>query len=94
MAIQAMNIAIKNNRKLLPQRDRLKNRLSGFSAEKKTQYNLPKATAKQLKAIRKRLKEERKIRMMKVTLLTIILFFGLICVFAYSADGIVELLTI
>lgn len=94
MAIQAMNIAIKNNRKLLPQRDRLKNRLSGFSTEKKTQYNLPKATAKQLKAIRKRLKEERKIRMMKVTLLTIILFFGLICVFAYSADGIVELLTI
>ncbi len=93
MSANSMSV-INNNRKLLPQRDMFKNRLGGYGAEKKTQYNLPKATTKQLKEIRKRLKEDRKTRMQKVVLLTIILFFGLMCVFAYSADGIVELLTL
>ena len=93
MGILAMNIAIKNNRKLLSQRDRFKNRLGGYNVDKKTEYNLPNATTKQLKDIKKRLKEERKIRMLKVIILTVILFFGLLCVFAYSADGITELLT-
>ena len=58
---------------------------------KKTEYNLPKATKKQLRNIRKRLKEERRLRMIKVIILTLILFFGLVNAFVHSADGIVEL---
>lgn len=77
MAIQAMNIAI-NNRKLLPNRDRLKNRLGGYNSDKKAEYNLPIATTKQLKAIRKRLEEERKIRLIKVIGFSTIIILGLV----------------
>lgn len=93
MSAHAMNISINNNRKLPSQRDRFKNRLGGYNPNIRTEYNLPKATTKQLNTIRKRLNEERKIRMLKVVTLTVILFFGLICVFVYAADGIVALLT-
>lgn len=77
MAIQAMNIAI-NDRKLLPNRDRLKNRLGRNNSDKKAEYNIPIATAKQLKAIRKRLEEERKIRMIKVIGFSTIIILGLV----------------
>jgi hypothetical protein len=84
---------INYNRNLLPQRDKFKNRLGGYDPNKKTAYNLPKATKKQLKDIRERLKEERKVRMLKVFTLSLILFLGLVYIFIYSADGIVELLS-
>ncbi|RZN82812.1 MAG: hypothetical protein EVB11_07335 [Winogradskyella sp.] len=93
MSIQAMNTSINNNRKQLPNRDRFKNRLGGYNRNEKTEYNLPKANAKQLKDIRRRLKEEQKIRMLKIIVLTVILFLGLLLTFFYSSDGIVELLT-
>lgn len=93
MAGTSMVISVKNNLKLLSKRDRLKNRLGGYSLDKKTEYNLPKATDKQLNAIAKRLKEERKTRMTKVVIITTILFLGLLCAFLYSSNGIVELLT-
>jgi len=82
-------ISVRNNLNLLSKRDRLKNRLGGYNPNSKTEYNLPKATTKQLKAIGKRLKEEHKIRMLKVTLGTIILFLFLLGVFAYSSGGII-----
>ncbi|MEM9678985.1 MAG: hypothetical protein AAF901_01565 [Bacteroidota bacterium] len=73
MAIQMMNTIIKNNRNLLPKRDKFKNTLGGYGSDKKTEYNLPKATPKQLNAIRKRLRQEYQIRMLKVIGLTVAL---------------------
>ncbi len=93
MAASSMIISIRNNLNLLSKRNRLKNRLGGFNLEKKVEYNLPKATEKQLNAIANQLKEEHRIRMLKVVILTIILFLGLVVGFLYSTDGIVELLS-
>lgn len=86
-------LVIKYNRSLLSQRDKFANRLGGCNTEKKTEYNLPTATEKQLKEIGKRLKEERKIRMIKVVLLTVILVIGLIYLWVYLADGMVQFVT-
>jgi len=92
MSIMATNITIKNNRKLLPQRDRFKNTLGGYSSGRKTEYNLPKAKAEHLKHIKNQLKKDRNIRMIKVVVLTIMLFLLLISVLIYNTDGIRELL--
>lgn len=92
MSSNSMNV-INFNRKQLPQRDKFVNRLGGYNADKRTEYNFPKATAKQLKEIGKRLKEEHKIRMLKIALLTVILFIGLVCVWIYVADGMVQFVT-
>jgi hypothetical protein len=88
-----MNIAIKNNRNLLSKRNRLAKRLGGFNANKKTEYNLPIATTKQLKDIGKRLKNDGKIRMIKVVLLTLFLFMGLVYVWVCIADVMVQFVT-
>ncbi|SHG61104.1 hypothetical protein [Winogradskyella jejuensis] len=72
MASASMNTIINNNRKLLPNREKFKNRLGGYKPNKKTEYNLPKASAKQLRDIRKRMQAERKIWMLKAMALTII----------------------
>lgn len=93
MTGSSMSVSVKNNLNLLSKRDRLKRRLGGYNPELKTEYNLPSASTKQLNAIARRLKQERKIRMIKVVVVTIILFFGLLCAFLYATDGIVELLT-
>ncbi|GGI56751.1 hypothetical protein [Winogradskyella haliclonae] len=93
MGSASMNTIMNNNRKLLPLRDRFKNRLGGYNSDKKTEYNLPKANAKQLKDISRRLKEEHKSRMLKIIVVTVILFLGLLLTFLYSSDGIIELLT-
>ena len=93
MAGTSMVVSVKNNLNLLSKRDRFKNRLGGYDQDSKTEYNLPKASDKQLIAIAKRLKEERKIRMAKVVVVTVILFLGLIYAFLFSSNGIVELLT-
>ncbi len=90
MAIMAMNLAIKNNRKLLPQRDKFKRTLGGYSVSKTTEYNLPKATTKQLSFLRKNLQRDRKIRMLKVVALTIVLFVTLMIVLYFSAGGLRE----
>lgn len=93
MAGTSMVVSVKNNLNLLSKRDRFKNRLGGYDQDSKTEYNLPKVSDKQLIAIAKRLKEERKIRMAKVVVVTVILFLGLIYAFLFSSNGIVELLT-
>ncbi|MDN3492952.1 hypothetical protein [Winogradskyella bathintestinalis] len=93
MSASAMITSVRNNLNLLSKRRKLKNRLSSNSFGNRTEYNFPKATTKQIKAIGKRLQEERKIRMLKVILLTAILFLVILGVFAYSADGIVELIS-
>ena len=91
MPSNSMNV-INYNRSQLPQRDRFKNVLGGYKSDRKTEYNLPKATTKQLKAIGRRLREERKVRMLKVIVLTCVLLVFFCCVLAYLTDGIVELL--
>ncbi|MBT8244637.1 MAG: hypothetical protein HKP48_07490 [Winogradskyella sp.] len=78
MGSASMNTVIENNRKLLPKRDKFKNRLGGYNSNKKTEYNLPKATSKQLRDIKKRMLQERKIWWIKVIVLTVILFLGLL----------------
>jgi len=93
MSAGAMITSIRNNLNLLSKRDRLKNRLGGFNSKKRTEYNLPQATTKQINEIGKRLREEQKVRMLKIILLTAILFLVILGVFAYSADGIVELIS-
>ncbi len=73
MSASAMNTVINNNRKLLTKRDRLKNTLSGYKRPLKVEYTWPKTSTKQLHSIRRRLKEERQIRMLKVVTLTLLL---------------------
>ncbi|NRD20847.1 hypothetical protein HNV08_12390 [Winogradskyella eckloniae] len=94
MSTGAMQVSIKNNLNLLSKRDKLRNRLGGYSPNSKTEYNLPKASTKQLQDLRKRLQVEHKIRMLKVVMLTTILFIMLLCVFLYAIDGIVELISL
>ncbi|NRB60071.1 MAG: hypothetical protein HRU50_09080 [Winogradskyella sp.] len=78
MASSSMMTIIKNNQKLLNKRDRLKFTLGGYHPNKKTEYNLPKATDAELHSIATRLKKERKIRMMKVGVVTGLLTLGLV----------------
>tara|TARA_Y100000815_G_scaffold106518_1_gene95305 strand:+ start:1492 stop:1773 length:282 start_codon:yes stop_codon:yes gene_type:complete len=92
MSSNSMQV-INFNRNQLSQREKFKYTLGGYKEGKTTEYNLPKATVKQLKSIRKRLVEERKIRMFKVILVTAIIFLMLLWVFLFSADGFVQLLT-
>lgn len=63
---------IANNRKLLPNRDRFKTTLGGYNKRKRQEYNLPKASEKQLREIRKRIQTENKIYWVKVVALTLI----------------------
>lgn len=93
MSASAMLTSIKNNLNLRSKRKRPVNRLGGFNAEKRTEYNLPKATTKKLNAIGKRLREERQMRMLKVMVLTVIIFAVLVSVLLFLTDGIIELLS-
>ncbi|REE27413.1 hypothetical protein DFQ09_101244 [Winogradskyella pacifica] len=92
MPSNSMNV-INYNRSQLPQRDKFKNVLGGYKSDRKTEYNLPKATTKQLKEMGKRLREERKVRMLKVIVLTFVLLLVFYCVLVYSMDGMIELLS-
>jgi len=78
MSILAMNTSINNNRQLLNKRGRFKNRLGGYASEHKTEYNLPNATTKQLKSIRKRVKVEQQNRKFLAIVITTVLFVGLV----------------
>jgi hypothetical protein len=81
------------NKAQLPKRYKFKKTLGGYSKNKKIEFELPKATNKQLRDIAKRLKEEHQLRMVKVIVLTIILFIGLVAVFIYAEDGLANLFT-
>lgn len=83
MASQSMITIIRNNRKLLPNRDKFKTRLGGYNSKKKTEYNLPKASEKQLREIRKRIQNENKIYWIKVVALTLIGVLILMSIFFF-----------
>ncbi len=93
MNASSMILSIRNNLSLLSNRKKLKHRLGGYNPEVKTEYNLPKATTKELNALGKRMREEHNVRMTKIITVTIILFLGLVYAFVYASDGIIELLT-
>ena len=78
MSASLMNTIIKNNRNMLPQREKFKKTLGGYNTDKQTAYDLPKATSKQLSAIRKRMQAERRVWWVKVIALTLIIFLGLV----------------
>ena len=80
---------INYNRALLPNRDKFKNRLGGYGINGKTEYNFPKATTKQINEIGKRLREERKIRTLKVIIVTTISFLGLVF-FIFNIESIMD----
>ncbi len=88
-----MSTSIKNNLSLLSKRKKLRNTLGSKKHTRKTEYNLPKASNKELSIIARRMREEHKLRMAKVIVVTAILFFILAAVFLASRGGIVELLT-
>ncbi|WP_138433336.1 hypothetical protein [Winogradskyella algicola] len=88
-----MSTSIKNNLSLLSKREKLKNTLGSKKNTRKTEYNLPKASNKELSIIARRMQEEHRLRMAKVMVVTAILFFILVAVFLASRGGIVELLT-
>jgi hypothetical protein len=75
---------IKSNRNLLSKRGRLKNTLSGFG-EGKTEYNLPKATSKELLGIRKRMQLEHRHRRVKQIILFSVLMTAIILILIYFA---------
>ena len=76
-AASTMNIVIKNNRMLL--KKRTKHQWSLISASKRlsTEYNLPQASTKQLKQLKKRLQSENRWYELKVIGVTEILAVAL-----------------
>ena len=88
-----MSTSIKNNLSLLSKREKLRYTLGSKKYTRKTEYNLPKASSKELNVIARRMQEEHRLRMAKVIVVTVILFFILVAVFLASRGGIVELLT-
>ena len=70
----SMNVSIKNNLNLLSKRNRLKCVPSGFKKDKRTEYDLPKASSKQLRNIKKRMQTERQLWWIYTLLLTVLVF--------------------
>ncbi|WP_426431308.1 hypothetical protein ACPX19_02585 [Winogradskyella sp. HB-48] len=93
MSASYMSTSIKNNLNLLSKREKLRNTLGSYSKANKTEYNLPKASKKQLSNIAKQIREEHRVRMAKIVVVTIILFFVLVSAFLYAKGGIIQLLT-
>ena len=58
MAIQAMITILKNNDRMMHKRTKFKKTFGGYGKNRKTEYDLPKATPKQLRDIRQKFKEE------------------------------------
>ncbi|MCB0398739.1 MAG: hypothetical protein KDD26_03780 [Winogradskyella sp.] len=93
MSTSYMSTSIKNNFNLLSKRVKLRNTLGSYRNASKTEYNLPKASKKQLSNIAKQIREEHRVRMAKVVVITIILFLVLVSAFLTLRGGTIELLT-
>lgn len=78
-----MNTAIRNNNLMRTKRERFKKTLGGYDTGNSSEFNLPKASEKQLRAIRKRLKTERQLWWLKMITLTIIGIVGAIVLFYF-----------
>jgi hypothetical protein len=91
MAIQAMNISIKNNNLMRSKRDKFKRTLGGYSKANKTEFNLPEATPQILREIKERLQEERRLTTLKVLALALIISVGLLYFLMNNSNEIREL---
>jgi hypothetical protein len=76
--VQTMITTLKNNEKMRSKRDKFKRSVGGFSRTGKPEYDFPKATPKMLNDIKDKLRKEHKRRMIKVVVLTIVIFSGLV----------------
>lgn len=76
-AASTMNVVIKNNRILLKKRTKRQWSLVSASKRLSTEYNLPQASTKQLKQLKKRLQSENRWYELKVIGLTVILAMAL-----------------
>ncbi|WP_458628911.1 hypothetical protein [Winogradskyella sp. PC D3.3] len=76
---ESMISFIKSNRSImLDKSKRFRKTLGGYGLKRKTEYNLPKATPEQLKAIRQKLKKENQLFWIKFIGLSILVMGGLI----------------
>ena len=73
-----MITALNNNDKMRSQRAKFKRTLGGYDKNRKTEYNLPKATPLQLAEIRKRLKREHKILWIKIVGVSTVIIIALV----------------
>ncbi|WP_115461252.1 hypothetical protein [Winogradskyella aurantiaca] len=78
-ASHTMNVVLRNNALLLKKRSKRKWTLVSNSKRSAKGYNLPKASSKTLRDIRKKMKTENQIRSAKVFALTAIIFLVLMC---------------
>ena len=92
MAIQAMNTVIKNNNLMRLKREKFKKTFGGYGKNVKPKFDLPRATPKMLKNIRKQIRDDNKFNTLKIIAVTIVLCLILCFVLAYAVDGFTELL--
>ena len=78
MSAQTMITILKNNEKMMGKRVKFKKTLGGYGKNRKPEYNFPKATPKQLKEIRKRLKRENNIMWIKVGGISTVIIIALV----------------
>ncbi|WP_339625191.1 hypothetical protein [uncultured Winogradskyella sp.] len=79
---ESMLSTIKSNKSvMLDKSKRFRKTLGGYGKNKKTQYNLPKASAEQLLMIRENLKKEHRFLWLKVVGLFIVIIMGLVWLF-------------
>ena len=78
---ESMRSTLKSNKSImLDKSKRFRKTLGGYDKSRKTEYNLPKATPKQLREIRQKLKKENQILWIKVIGLTTIIIISLVWV--------------
>ncbi|WP_299129293.1 hypothetical protein [uncultured Winogradskyella sp.] len=75
---QAMITTLKNNEKMRSNRKKFKKTLGGYGKTGKVEYDFPKATPKQLRELRQRLKKENKMMWLKVTVVSMLVISFLI----------------
>ena len=83
MSVQAATTVLRNNRKLLPKRKMLKDRLGGWGNREKEAYVYAEPSPKVLRDIKKRLIEERKEHDFKIAIVFSIAFVGLFVLFMF-----------
>ncbi|PSG90754.1 hypothetical protein [Aurantibacter aestuarii] len=83
-AVQHAISVMKSNRNLI-KKHRKKGGLKGHFGLEKTEYNLPKASPKQLSELRNKLKSEKRLRNLKIYLFVGVITSAIIGVLVYYA---------
>lgn len=80
--VGSMNVVLKNNRRLLPKRDKFKHVPGGYGKDK-VDYNLPESTPRVLSSIREKIKQEQRKLLLKRSLVTVGVIVVLVTLFMY-----------